>query len=145
MPYPGYYHSHGFPSHSQCGHYGASPHYTWAHHWCYPHEQPGESGCRAVLLPREQYLDTNTPETEVFVGGIAPVKLCVEYMAVSGAASPSISITLESSSTHTWDEPSPGAGYATKTDLPMCEPGTRITAKVSEMIARVRWFEAVEY
>jgi hypothetical protein len=89
--------------------------------------------------------DTSSPK-EVFVGGIYDTHFTLEYMPVTGATNPVIKLTItDDGNTSTWDDTSITDEYHVKSDFPKVSPGAKATLETTETLARLRWFEVVEY
>jgi hypothetical protein len=97
-----------------------------------------------LLVPQELWSDAST-SSERFVGGLADVKLTLEYMAVSGAAAPTVKVTIvDAGSSTAWEDAAVAEGFHVKNDFSTLAPGARLTLEVTETVARLRWCEVVE-
>ena len=110
--------------------------------------QPYHSCCCAPAshhhLPQELMVDTTTTSKDTFVGGTHDVLLTLEYMAVTGATSPSVKLKIEDSDGATdWEITSVPDGYHVKSRFASAAPGAKLTLEVTECLARLRWFEFV--
>ncbi|MBN2035136.1 MAG: hypothetical protein JW768_00205 [Chitinispirillaceae bacterium] len=116
------------------------PHAGWMHHGYHSHQFD-------YAVFREEVVDPSHGSKEFFIGGAKPVHPVLEYMPLSGATSPALEMatTAPGGPPHTWSPASMGTEYAVKDDFSAIEPGTRVAIKVDETIARIRWFETIEY
>lgn len=110
--------------------------------------QPYHACCCApkppMHLAQELAVDTVTPSKDTFVGGGRDVLLTLEYMAVTGATSPSVKLEIEDSSgTTNWEITSVPDGYHVKSKFASAAPGAKLILTAAECLARLRWFELV--
>jgi hypothetical protein len=95
-----------------------------------------------MVSPYELSVASGGASAQALVGGSATVRLSLEYVVDSGAASPSVTVTTASNgTTSTWEETTPGSGYQVKTGFMPVQPGTTVTVEATETAARVRWCE----
>jgi hypothetical protein len=100
-----------------------------------------------VIYPRtvvhEIEVDATTTSAQALVGGAAPSRLTVEYLAETGAASPSVTVTVVSDGqTATWTETNIAPGYYVR-ELSPAKPGSKLTLQSSNALARLRWCELI--
>jgi len=101
--------------------------------------------CDTLTVPRDLSADaTNTTATGL-VGGSQSVSLSVEYLVDSGAASPSVKVTLAApdGTSSDWTDSAPVAGYHVQEALLSAKAGTKLTLTVNNVTARLRWCEHV--
>ncbi len=148
---------HGWMHHPGAPHdYG--PYSFWPMPYAYPAPFPICPACHQphhlchctprlkIILPQEALVDAGSSPKEVLIGGLRSAKATLEYMPDEGAAAPTIEVTItDSGSTFTWKEDPVAAGYHVKSDLPELAPGAKVRVDVVEVMARLRWFEVVEY
>ncbi len=95
-------------------------------------------------LPQELSVDTTTTSKDTFVGGTHDVFLTLEYMAVTGATSPSVKLQIEDSTgTTNWEITTVPDGYHVKSKFASASPGAKLTLDANECLARLRWFELI--
>ena len=105
-------------------------------------EPPPPPPCR-VIVPQEMWLDPAAETKTIFIGGAAKVRLTLEYMKVTGAASPKVSTTITGQAD--WSDAAITTdGYHVKNDFALVDPGASVTVTVAEVVARLRWCEQVE-
>jgi hypothetical protein len=99
-----------------------------------------------AILPQDIQVDDSSSPKEVFVGGIYDTHFTLEYMPVTGATNPAVKLTItDDGNTSTWDDASISDEYHVKSDFPKVSPGAKATLETTEALARLRWFEVVEY
>jgi len=115
--------------------------------WCYPVAWmpvmvwPG--GAEQTVVEEIDADPTTTTKTGM-VGGRGESRLAVEYSVASGAASPSVTVTVVSGGTTTnWSDATPSAGYHLYDGLGPVAAGATVTLTVANATARVRWCERV--
>lgn len=140
------YTGHCFPPHAHWfGAYAAGPFHSL---WCPVCWQPYHSCCcgldPAVFIPQELAVDATTTSKDTFVGGSRAVWLTLEYMPVSGATSPSVTLKVEDEDgTTDWNITSVPDGYHVKSNFASAAPGAKLTLLANECLARLRWFELI--
>jgi hypothetical protein len=139
---------HGFtPYHSCCSHGMHStpvavpwwpPYAAWQPAWHFPEGERNP----APAFPKELAVDDTTPTANAMVGGIEPAHLSMEYEADSGAAAPSIKVTItDSSGTAVWNLSNFSSGFQVKREFAHAEPGAQVRIEGAQVTARLRWFE----
>ncbi len=114
------------------------------------HNFCGEPDCCEnydFVMPRETVATPDAPLVECFVGGSSATRAVLEFMPLTGAATPSLKVTItpKGKEPKLWSpEPMP-AEYVVKKDFDDLAVGTRVLIEVNEVIARIRWFETVRY
>src|SRR5512140_682856 len=105
-----------------------------------------------VVLPQEVLagsLDATTDPSPnpsvVFIGGIAPCRLTLEYLPRGATTPHAIEVAItDSGTTTTWSDPDITSDYNVKSDFWPVRPGDQISIKVTNAVARLRWCEIVE-
>jgi hypothetical protein len=97
-----------------------------------------------VFVPQELAVDATTTSKDTFVGGSRAVWLTLEYMPVSGATAPSVTLKVEDEDgTTDWNITSVPDGYHVKSNFASAAPGAKLTLSANECLARLRWFELI--
>ena len=95
-------------------------------------------------IPYELTVVTASTPQEVLIGGKANVHLSLEYLADTGAASPSVKVTVTfDGSTSSWSESPIPTGYQVKGDFMTVQPGSKVVVDVTEATAKLRWCESI--
>lgn len=98
----------------------------------------------SMFIPQELAVDTTTPTKDTFVGGSRDAALTMEYMPITGATSPSVTLQVEDSGgTTDWNITSVPDGYHVKSKFAVAAPGAKLTLTANECLARLRWFELI--
>jgi hypothetical protein len=101
--------------------------------------------CETITVPRDIAADSNNTTATGLVGGSQQVSLSLEYLVDSGAASPSVKVSLAApdGTSSDWSDSAPTAGYHVQEALLSAKPGTKLTLTVNNVTARLRWCEHV--
>src|SRR5262245_10067789 len=99
--------------------------------------------CEPVTIPRDLTADAKNQSATGLAGGSEQVSLSLEYLVESGAASPSVKLTLTSpdGTTSDWSDTSPSVGYHVQEGLLSAKAGTKLSLTVNNVTARLRWCE----
>ena len=141
-------------SYDPCAQYYAEPH-AWLAPSCYgaavsyvpvvcaPMPIPCASQ-QSMLVPHELAVTAATSPQEVWIGGTSEVHPTLEYLVEPGAPAPEVKVTITSEgATTTWTETAISEGYHVKDDFMAIKPGAKVTIKVTDLAARLRWCETL--
>lgn len=133
--------------HRCCGGYAPFvPAYYWPQYpgWYAPWFSGRPEHEHSDRVPAEIAADTANPSKQALVGGEESVHLLLEYSPDTGAASPSVKVTItDSTGDITFNITSVPAGYHVKRDFASAAPGATVKLDVSACSAHLRWFESV--
>ena len=124
----------------------SGPAYYWPPYpgWYAPWFFAGPEPERSTRVPMEIAADTANPSKQALVGGEEKACLLLEYSPDTGAASPSVKVTItDSTGDVTVNITTVPAGYHVKRDFAFAAPGATVKLDVSACSAHVRWFELV--
>ena len=101
--------------------------------------------CDTITIPRDVAADASNATATGLVGGANQVSLSLEYLVESGAASPTVKLSLAApdGTNSDWSDSAPSTGYHVQEALLSAKPGTKLTLAVNNVTARVRWCERV--
>lgn len=98
-----------------------------------------------VPFVRELLATTAAPEASTIIGGEEAVAITLEFLADTGAESPSATLTIDDGTGATAiEEKDFGAEYQTRSGYFDLLPGTKLQLNVTNCTARVRWIERVQ-
>jgi hypothetical protein len=133
-----------------------NPHYGGYHCSCCCHENyefpqmwnyhlPAHPSVKPQLMvPFIETIDPAVPKKEIIIGQPTHTTPSLEYMSVEGAAAPTISLKIiGTGGTTSWEENPVTPGYHIKSDFSALQPGSKIIIEVKEVVARLRWWEAL--
>jgi hypothetical protein len=119
------------------GHMPAGPVWYWPQnfgqysHWC-------------SLSPKELSATTPAPSATATIGGVENAFLSLEYLKDSGAAAPSVKVTItDPSGVGDWNITTIPDGFQTKVDFASAVPGATVKLDVTGCTAQLKWFERV--
>jgi hypothetical protein len=100
--------------------------------------------CDSTVIPRDLDADPTHASQTTLVGGSTQVSLSLEYLVETGAVSPSVTLTTTSDgATATWSDTTPAVGYHVQEGLLSVKAGTKVSLKVNNVTARLRWCERI--
>jgi len=106
--------------------------------------QAPQACCDVITVPRDLNADPASASQTGLVGGADKVSLAIEYLVETGAASPSVSLTVISDGVNsTWSDATPTVGYHVQEAVLTVNPGTKVSITVNNVTARLRWCERV--
>jgi len=124
-----------------CSHYhGCMPAYYVPVIWV----QVPDACCDTITVPRDIDVDTENSSRQALVGGSSQASLSVEYLVETGAEAASVNVTatLDGVDT-TWSDSAPAGGYHVQEAVMSVKPGTKVSIKVNNVTARLRWCERI--
>jgi hypothetical protein len=105
---------------------------------------PVQACCERITVPRDLDADPTNTSEQSLVGGSEQVSLSLEYLVETGAVSPSVTLTTTSDgTTATWSDATPAVGYHVQAALLSVKAGTKVSLKVNNATARLRWCERI--
>ena len=100
------------------------------------------SACDDAVTARDITVASDNPTHEALVGGTEQAWLTLEYLVDEDAGSPAVNVTKDAGGISTsWNDAAPTPGYHLVEAIFSAEPGSKVSIKVSQAMARLRWCE----